>query len=213
MDDDRLAATKVLDFLPLAERLKFELRHSWLSNGRQESVAEHTWFLILMAVLTHKRLEQPVDFGRVLAMLAVHDLGEAEIGDIPFFESSDRQSQKATQEQAAMDRIAQMLPDPEGETVRQLWLEFEDGHTAESKFARALDHLEVQAQHNLAEFSTWEPVEHELVYTKMDSRCAHDGFLKLLLSEIRNQSESKMADGGIDVASLKTRLKLSNPSW
>lgn len=118
-------------------------------------------------------------------MLPVHDLGEAEIGDIPFFESSDRQAQKAAREQAAMDRIAQMLPDPEGETVRQLWLEFEEGHTAEAKFARALDHLEVQAQHNLADFTSWEPVEFDLVYTKMDSRCAHDGFLKLLLSRSR----------------------------
>jgi putative hydrolase of HD superfamily len=211
MDDDRLAATKVLDFLPLAERLKFEMRHSWLSNGRQESVAEHTWFLILLAVLTHKRLEQPVDLGRVLAMLAVHDLGEAEIGDIPFFENSDRQAQKAAQEQAAMDRIAQMLPDPEGDTVRELWLEFEEGLTAEAKFARALDHLEVQAQHNLADFSTWEPVEFDLIYTKMDSRCAHDSFLKLLLSGIRNQAESKMINGDIDVTSIKDRLRKTNP--
>ena len=36
------AARKVLAFLPVAERLKRELRHSWLSDGRRESVAEHT---------------------------------------------------------------------------------------------------------------------------------------------------------------------------
>ena len=40
--------------------------------------------------------------------------------------------------------------------------------TPEARFAGALDHLEVQAQHNLAELSTWEPAEHDLVYTKMD---------------------------------------------
>ncbi len=33
----------ILSLLRLAERMKFELRHSWLSSGRQESVAEHTW--------------------------------------------------------------------------------------------------------------------------------------------------------------------------
>lgn len=32
----------VLKVLKLAERLKFELRHSYTSSGRQESVAEHT---------------------------------------------------------------------------------------------------------------------------------------------------------------------------
>ncbi|WP_433863967.1 hypothetical protein [Sphingobacterium thalpophilum] len=28
----------IMEVLKLAEKLKFELRHSWLSNGRQESV-------------------------------------------------------------------------------------------------------------------------------------------------------------------------------
>ncbi|WP_343558852.1 HD domain-containing protein [Sphingobacterium sp.] len=37
----------ILNVLKLAEKLKFELRHSWLSNGRQESVAEHTWRMSL----------------------------------------------------------------------------------------------------------------------------------------------------------------------
>ncbi|MCS4224707.1 HD domain-containing protein [Sphingobacterium sp. BIGb0165] len=41
----------IMDVLKLAEKLKFELRHSWLSNGRQESVAEHTWRMSLMAIL------------------------------------------------------------------------------------------------------------------------------------------------------------------
>lgn len=41
----------ILEVLQLAEKLKFDLRHSWLSNGRQESVAEHTWRMSLMAVL------------------------------------------------------------------------------------------------------------------------------------------------------------------
>jgi putative hydrolase of HD superfamily len=39
------AANSLLDFLTVAERLKTEVRHSWLSNGRRESVAEHTWLM------------------------------------------------------------------------------------------------------------------------------------------------------------------------
>ena len=48
---------RILGVLRLAERLKSELRHSWLSSGRQESVAEHTWQMALMAVLMHRHLE------------------------------------------------------------------------------------------------------------------------------------------------------------
>lgn len=203
---DAAAAEKILGFLPLAERLKRELRHSWLSDGRRESVAEHTWFIALIALLTYRRLEQPVALDRVLAMAIVHDLAEAEVGDIPFFETGDRKARKAALEQAAMDGIAAMLPAPEGDAVRQLWLEFEEGRTPEAKFVRALDHLEVQAQHNLAELSTWEPVEHALVYTKMDARCAHDAFLRQLLAGIRAAAETKMRDGGVDVDAVLARL-------
>jgi putative hydrolase of HD superfamily len=190
----------------LAERLKRELRHSWLSDGRRESVAEHTWFMALMALLTHKRLEQPVSLERVLSMAIVHDLAEVEVGDIPYFETGDRKAKKAELELAAIERIAKMLPAPEGEMVKQLWLEFEDGTTPEARFVRALDHLEVQVQHNLADLSTWEPVEHGLVYTKMDERCAHDAFLRQLLVGVRTAAEIKMREGGVDLAAVRARI-------
>ena len=206
MENNATAAEKTLDFLPLAERLKRELRHSWLSDGRRESVAEHTWFMALMALLTHRRLEEPVSLERVLSIAIVHDLAEVEVGDIPYFETGDRKARKAELELAAIERIAAMLPAPEGEMVKQLWLEFEDGKTAEARFVRALDHLEVQVQHNLADLSTWEPVEHGLVYTKMDERCAHDAFLRQLLVGVRTAAETKMREGGIDLAAVRARI-------
>jgi len=206
MESNSTAAEKVLGFLRLAERLKRELRHSWLSDGRRESVAEHTWFITLMALLTHRRLEEPVSLERVLSMAIVHDLAEVEVGDIPYFETGDRKAQKAELELAAIERIATALPAPEGETVKQLWLEFEEGKTPEARFVRALDHLEVQVQHNLADLSTWEPVEYGLVYSKMDQRCAHDGFLRQLLSGIRATAETKMRQGGVDVDAVRSRI-------
>lgn len=40
---------KLTEILYLAENLKKNTRHSWLSNGRRESVAEHSWRLSLFA--------------------------------------------------------------------------------------------------------------------------------------------------------------------
>jgi putative hydrolase of HD superfamily len=208
MENNSTAAEKVLGFLPLAERLKRELRHSWLSDGRRESVAEHTWFMALMALLTYRRLEEPVSLDRVLSMAIVHDLAEVEVGDIPYFEASDRKARKAEPELVAIDRIAATLPAPEGAVVRELWLEFEEGQTPESRFVRALDHLEVQVQHNLADISTWEPVEHALVYTKMDDRCAHDAFLRQLLAGVRATAEAKMREGGVDVDAVRSQIEV-----
>src|SRR6056297_1491823 len=78
--------TKVLKLLNLAEKLKFELRHSWLSNGRQESVAEHSWRLALMVVLLAPHLGEPVNMEKALKMALIHDLVEAEAGDVPVFD-------------------------------------------------------------------------------------------------------------------------------
>ena len=41
----------LLDFLARAEKLKCNTRHSWTSSDRHESVAEHSWRLVLMAYL------------------------------------------------------------------------------------------------------------------------------------------------------------------
>lgn len=76
-------ASNILQFLALSERLKRELRHSWLSDGRRESVAEHTWQMALIALLAYRHLEQQVEIGRVLKMILVHDLVEAIAGDVP----------------------------------------------------------------------------------------------------------------------------------
>jgi 5'-deoxynucleotidase YfbR-like HD superfamily hydrolase len=196
----------ILDFLALAERLKCELRHSWLSNGRQESVAEHSWQMALMAMLMHRHLEGPVDLGKTLKMILTHDLVEAEVGDVPYFDRSERKTMKAARERAAIELIRTRLGGAVGQEIYDLWHEYEAKQTLEAKFAGALDHLEVQAQHNLADIRTWTPIEYDLVYTKMDQACAHDPFLAAFCEAVKDQSEAKMRKAGIDVDGVKRRL-------
>jgi putative hydrolase of HD superfamily len=197
---------RILDFLALSERLKFELRHSWLSSGRQESVAEHSWQMALMALLMHRHLEQPVDIEKTLKMILVHDLVEAEVGDVPFFETGERKQLKAAREQMAIEKIRAALDAATGQEIYDLWQEYEAKTTAEARFATALDHLEVQVQHNLADFSTWEPIEYDLVYTKMDGPCAVDPFLAAFCKAVKEQAERKMQAGGIEPAAIRQRL-------
>lgn len=196
----------ILDFLAFSERLKCELRHCWLSNGRQESVADHTWHMALMAVLAHRELDEPVDIGRTLKMILIHDLVEAETGDVPFFERGPRRAQKAARERAAIERMRDWLGDPSGEELFELWHDFEAKETPEARFASALDHLEVQIQHNLADLETWAPIEYDLVYTKMDRSCAYDRFLARLCEAVKAQAEAKMRAGAVDVDEVKRRL-------
>ena len=196
----------MLDFLALAERLKTELRHSWLSDGRQESVAEHCWQMALMAMLVHPQLEEPVDLCRTLRMILTHDLVEALTGDVPFFDRSERKALKPEREPAAIEEIRARLGEPVGTEIHDLWQEFEAKATPEAKFATALDHLEVQVQHNLADMGSWTPIEYDLVYTKMDRHCAFDPFVTALCEGVKEQAEAKMRAAGIDVDAVKRRL-------
>jgi putative hydrolase of HD superfamily len=196
----------ILSFLALSERLKCELRHSWLSSGRRESVAEHSWQVALMALLMHRHLEQSVDIEKTLKMILVHDLVEAEVGDVPFFDKGERKRLKAAREQAAIEKIRGALDPAVGQEIYDLWQQYEAKATAEARFATALDHLEVQVQHNLADLSTWEPIEYDLVYTKMDAPCAVDPFLAAFCTAVKEQAERKMRAAGIDPVAIEQRL-------
>lgn len=198
-------AEGIVDVLGLAENLKTEMRNSWLSNGRQESVAEHTWMMSVAAVLMAPHLQHPVDLGQTLKLIALHDIAEAITGDIPYFEESTRKNTKLAYEAEAMEAMRGMLPAASGRLLFELWREYEDCETAEAKFARALDKLEVQHQHNLADLQTWTEQELGLVYTKMDRECAHDTALITLLAVIRSRAEKKMRHHGIDPIEIKAR--------
>jgi putative hydrolases of HD superfamily len=190
-------------FVAIAEALKRELRHSWLSDGRRESVAEHSWMMSLLAIVLARRLATPVDVDKTLRMVIVHDLVEALCGDVPSFEQGERMRNKAANEREAIDQLRRGLPDDVGDEIAGLWNEFEARATPEARFAVALDKLEVQLQHNLAPLETWQPVEYDLVYTKVLQPCMHDEFLEEFARAVIEQAEHKMADGGIDVVALR----------
>jgi putative hydrolase of HD superfamily len=113
---------------------------------------------------------------------------------------------KAERERAAIELIRTRLGGAIGQEIYDLWYEYEAKETPEAKFAGALDHLEVQAQHNLADIGTWTPIEYDLVYTKMDRACGHDRFLAAFCEAVKEQSEAKMRAAGIDVDGVRERL-------
>ena len=46
----------LLDWMDLAEKLKFNTRHSWTSSGRCESVAEHSFGLGDVSMACERRI-------------------------------------------------------------------------------------------------------------------------------------------------------------
>ncbi len=180
--------------IKLGEKLKYELRHSWLSNGRQESVAEHTWRLSLMAMLIEPYLEENIDSEKLLKMIIIHDLVEAEASDIPAFDTLNNPKllkQKHEKEREAIDHIKQMLPEPLGSNVFDLWIEFENKHTYEAKVANALDKLEAQIQHNEADIVTWKPIEYKMSFM-LDQHTNFSPILSQFKELIEQEAEEKI---------------------
>ncbi|WP_017185688.1 HD domain-containing protein [Alkalibacillus haloalkaliphilus] len=198
----------VLEVIHLAEKLKGEMRHSWLSNGRRESVAEHTWRLSLMAVLIEPFLEREVDMLKLLKMITIHDLVEIEAGDIPAFDTltnDEMKAAKAHNEQKAIENFRTQLNHKLGEEIEQLWYEFEGKETYEAKVANALDKLEAQIQHNEADIDTWLDIEYEMSYL-LDRHVGFDVAMTTLKDLIEEEAEQKMTEAHVDVNDIKAKL-------
>ena len=148
MDASQIHGT--LEFLRAAERLKGAHRSAYLSSGEQESVAEHTWRLCLLAMLVAPAFPE-VRVERLLRICIIHDLGEAISGDIPAPEQArlaQRGQTKAGQERRDLLELAEPLAPAQREELVALWDEYEAATTPEARLAKALDKLETILQHN-----------------------------------------------------------------
>lgn len=194
--------------IKLGEKLKSEMRHSWLSDGRQESVAEHTWRVSLMAILLEPYLNQKVDIGKLLKMIIIHDLVEAEARDIPAFDTMNnepRKKEKELSELKAIENIKNTLQGDLGEEIFNLWIEFEHKNTYEAKVANALDKLEAQIQHNEADINTWIDIEYKMSFL-LEKHTEFDSILTLFKNIIEEEAEIKITNAGLDVTELKTSI-------
>ncbi len=144
MDANELSGT--LEFLRLAERLKDTTRTAFTTEGRQETVAAHTWRLCLMALVLEDHFPS-VDFARLIKMCIIHDLGEAISGDIPAIEQKPEEN-KSDQERKDLLQLLGPLPRQLQQEITGLWDEYEGASTEEARIAKALDKLETILQHN-----------------------------------------------------------------
>lgn len=135
----------LLDFLRGVEPLKQTLRSGFTSNGRQESTAEHSWRLCLMAILLEKHWPD-IDLLKLLKICLIHDLGEAVHGDIPAIHQQPGQD-KSLQEREDLQLLLLPLPEALQAELLGLWEEYEQAATPEAKLAKALDKLETVLQH------------------------------------------------------------------
>ncbi len=183
---NKKSLNQLLKFLHEAEKLKTLLRHSWLSSGRRESVAEHTWRMALMAMVfcSHLQKKNKPNLGKVLKMVLVHDLSEIYAGDIPAWKKYRIINKKGWKEErykkelAGIKKITKPLLLSSQKEIVSLWEEFEELKTKEAKFVRALDMIEGNIQHNEASLKRWNQGDYRIHFTRGIKECEYDEFLK-----------------------------------
>ena len=157
----------ILLFWPLALRLKRLLRQGWIDRGvdAPESSADHSWGVALLAWLLSQQYTG-LDRDRVVLLALVHDLPEALAGDptpfddirrthgalsddhfrqMPPTSDASRRAKREAEEEALASMIAE-LPVEIGLELRNAWLEYDNGETAEAIFVKQIDKLETLLQ-------------------------------------------------------------------
>lgn len=185
-------AEELLKILSVAEKLKCNTRHCYTSNGRQESVAEHSWRLALMAMLLSGEEEfRQVKMDRVIRMCLIHDLGEAFTGDIPAFEKKPSEEKE---EEQILDQWVAAFPQAQREEFQSLLEEMAALETVEAKLYKALDKLEALIQHNESDLSTWLPLEYELQFTYGQEQMQFSPYVKELRAAVDQWTARKIAE-------------------
>lgn len=138
-DDDRI------DALLASLRLKDETRTGWERTGiaNPESVADHSWGVALLA-LTYAE-EAGVDSDRAVRLALLHDLPEAETGDLPTRAEASEQpvspAEKRRRESAAVDRF-----EPLDVGLRDAWVTYDARDTDCARFVKDMDLVEMCLQ-------------------------------------------------------------------
>ena len=139
----------VVNYYVLCNKLKNVVRTGWLDwnvqRERLESIAEHIFGVQMLAIAMKSEYQYDIDIMKVIYMLAIHELGETIIGDLTQFQIS--KEDKEIIEHEAVHNILSSLID--GNTIEELFLEFDAHETKESLFAYQCDKLECDIQSKL----------------------------------------------------------------
>lgn len=144
----------LLRFALIVGKLKRLTRSGWRRYPipKPESVADHSFRLAILALILSPRVG--INQNKAIKMALIHDLGEAETGDVIKYRGTQtlpRLSQKLQKERAALLKILQLV---ETEEYIDLYDEYVANKTPEAQFVKQLDKLEraIQAREYAQKF-------------------------------------------------------------
>ena len=159
---------KQFTFIKEIDKEKFIERQTLLTGGRRkENDAEHSWHMALMTILLSEYSNEKIDVLKTVTMLLLHDIVEIDAGDTYCYDEEGKKTQHE-REQRAADRIFGLLPEDQCKKLKNLWLEFEEGETAEAKFAHTMDNIQPLMLNDATDGKMW--VERKIALSQVLGR-------------------------------------------
>ena len=129
-----------VDFIKEIEKLKSVTRFNRTLDGRFENSAEHSWQGAIAAIVLQDYYPEKLKMEKVISMLLIHDLGEIYAGDTWVFDD-EKKVHSHDRELESIEKTMSILPEEKYLNMKNLWLEFEKGQSAEARYARVIDAL------------------------------------------------------------------------
>lgn len=176
-----MTSMDIIKFTKIVGKLKRLKRTGWVKYNiiNPESVAEHSFRLVILAMILAPKIG--VNQLKSIKMALIHDIGEAEIGDIITFHGKMRMSDpltKAKKERKAIKRIFSLIDTKE---YIKIFDEFESNKTREAQFIRQLDKLEMGIQ--AMEYEKQQKIDLETFFVNTRTHVL-DNYLKEILQKI-----------------------------
>ncbi|MDP3966009.1 MAG: HD domain-containing protein [archaeon] len=155
---------KIIGFLKEIDKFKEVEREIFLKN-RRESDAEHAWHLAMFVFLFEKDLPKDLDLIKMFKLVLMHDLVEIYAGDTFIFDKEGNKTKKEREKRAA-EKLFSKLPSDLEADFHNLFQEWEDAITKESKICHSFDKAQPMIQNILSDGKTWK--KHGVTYEGVD---------------------------------------------
>lgn len=115
----------------------------WGANKeRLESILEHIYGCLVLAIGLESEYSYSIDFNKLFKMLLIHETGEISIGDLTEWDISEKEKKKI--ERKSVINILSKLQG--GESLIELFDEFNSKSTLVSEYANLIDKIEYDMQ-------------------------------------------------------------------
>ncbi|EDW57925.1 uncharacterized protein [Drosophila virilis] len=176
----------ILQFMELIGNLKHTKRTGWVLRDVNdcESISGHMYRMSMLTFLLDG--SEGLNQIRCMELALVHDLAESLVGDITPFCGVSKEEKRAM-EFKAMEDICKLI-EPRGKRIMELFEEYEHAQSAESKFVKDLDRLDMVMQAFEYEKRDNCLLKHQEFFDSTEGKFNHP-FVKKLVNEIYEQRQ------------------------